>query len=185
MPMHDRAMRRASIFVLISCAGLAPALAQSASEVFPSPRLAAVAYAVAHGFEIPRTNIVLANEIETGQFSHGRGSPNDRARSLPVGESLRDSRAVAAMLGPGVRTAPVAEIVSCPERRCFASTKAHALLVDDLKDDSTGVYIKLYSPGTGAGDRGTLLHAIVNTAKTPTGWTATGFSTGPTRIILR
>jgi hypothetical protein len=179
-------MRRVlAVLVLVAFAGLAQALAQSAPTVFPSPRLAAVAYAVAHGFEIPRTNVILANEIETGQINHGRGSPNDRARSLPVEESLRDSRAVAALLGPNARTAPVAQIVSCPERRCFASTTAHALLVDDLKDDSTGVGIKLYSPGTGAGDRGTLIQAVVNTAKAPTGWTATGFTMGPTRIVLR
>jgi hypothetical protein len=170
--------------LVVASAGLVPALAQSPT-VFPSPRLAAVAWAVANGFEIPRTNIILANEIETGQVNHGRGSPNDRARSLPLEESLRDSRAVAALLGPGVKTGPVAEIVSCPERRCFASTTAHALLVDDLKDDSTGVYIKLYSPGTQPGDRGTLLHAIVNTARVPAGWSATGFTTGPTRIALR
>lgn len=35
--------------------------------VFPSPRLAAVAFTVAHGFEIPRTNLVVANDIETRQ----------------------------------------------------------------------------------------------------------------------
>jgi hypothetical protein len=173
-----------TVLVLVFAA-FAQGLAQSRPAVYPSPRLAAVAYAVAHGFEIPRTNIILANEIETGQFNHGRGSPNDRARSLPVAEAARDSRAVAALLGPNVQTAPVAQIVSCPERNCFASTKAHALLVDDLKDDSTGVQIKLYSPGTGTSDRGALVQAIVNTAKAPTGWTATGFTLAPQRIALR
>ena len=117
--------------VAVSFAAFAHAFAQSPPTVYPSPRLAAVDYAISHGFEIPRTN------------------------------------------------------VSCPERRCFASTKAHALLVDDLKDDDTGIYIKLYSPGTGADDRGTLVQAIVNTAKAPGGWTATGFTRVPQRILLR
>ena len=181
---HTTAVRTI-VTVIVALAGFTQTLAQSPPTVYPSPRLAAVAYAVAHGFDIPRSNVILANEIETGQFNHGRGSPNDRARSLPVEESLRDSRAVAALLGPNVKTAPVAEIVSCPARNCFASTKAHALLVDDLKDDSTGIYIKLYSPGTKVGDHGTLLQAIVNTAKAPTGWTATGFTVAPQRIVLR
>ena len=77
--------------------------AQPAPTVFPSPRLAAIAFAVTHGFEIPRVNLIVANEIETGQVNHGRGSPNDRARSLPVEQGMRDSQAIARFLGPDVK----------------------------------------------------------------------------------
>ena len=150
-----------------------------APTVYPSPRLAAIAFAVANGFEIPRTNLVVANEVETGMTNDVPKTANDRARSLPVEVTLRDSQAVAKFLGPDVKTAPVAQLRECPQRNCFNPTKSWVLLVDDLKNDGTGVYIKLYAPMTDAGVRGVLLHAIVDTAKSGSGWIATKFTFGP------
>ena len=148
-------------------------------KVYPSPRLAAIAFAVANGFEIPRANLIVANEVETGMTNDVPKSANDRARTLPVEVTLRDSQALAKFLGPDVKTAPVAEIRQCPQRNCFNPTKSWVLLVDDLKNDGAGVYIKLYAPMTEAGGRGVLVHAIVETAKSGSGWVATRFTSGP------
>jgi hypothetical protein len=152
---------------------------QSTPKIYPSPRLAAIAFAVANGFEIPRANLIVANEVETGMTNDVPRTANDRARSLPVEVTLRDSQAVARFLGLDVKTAPVSEIRECPQRLCFNPTKSWVLLVDELKNDGTGVYIKLYAPMTEAGGRGVLFHAIVDTARSGSGWVATKFTFGP------
>jgi hypothetical protein len=158
--------------------------AQATQSVFPSPRLAAVDYAIRNGFEIPQGNLVVANEVTFGGISDVPRAAFDRRTMLPLEETLRDAEAIARLLGADVKTGWAKDLVLCPERRCYASTTTSVFVIEELAN-GPGVYMKLYAPATGTGDRATLNHASVKTEQRGSGWFATGYEFAPKKLVVR
>jgi len=107
--------------------------------------------------------------------------PNDRSTKLPVEQTVADSAQVAALLGPRVRTAWANTVLTCPPRQsqpCYTSTDADVLLVEEIKNNDSGLAIKFF-PAGGAGQRMSI--TLVEISKRGDGWIATGF--GGTRRV--
>ena len=172
--------------VLLVPVGLALLEAESPGQapVFRSPRLAAVAFAIKNGFEIPRANLVVAHEIDFGAVRDTPRVPTDRRDTLSRDEILRDAADIAQLLGPGVTTSATDTLVTCTPRPCFASGTKIVLGVDELKNAETGVLIRLFTPATTT-DRPAMTQAIVDTAREPAGWSATRFTRPPQKLFVR
>lgn len=168
-----------------------------ASSLFPqseppqhpitSQRTAAVRFAIENGFEIPRTNIVVALEtlIQGGRF---------RSTTLfSSQERGRDAEELARLVGPTVRTVRAQDVLSCPESRCYASTNLSVLAVEGPFTDppgtphgseSTGIYIKVYSPER-SDSRAKLYNCVVDTERRGSDWFGTRFRVAPNSFIVK
>lgn len=172
--------------VLLVAAGLAHLEAEPAGQtpVFRSPRLAAVAFAIKNGFEIPRANLVVAHEIDFGALRDRPRVPTDRRDTLSRDEILRDAADIAQLLGPGVTTSATTTLVTCTPRPCFASGATIVLGVDELKNNETAVLIRLFTPSTTT-ERAAMTQAAVDTSRQQAGWIATRFTRPPQKLFVR
>jgi hypothetical protein len=143
--------------------------------VYPSPRLAAVAFAIENGYNIPRTNVVVANEPTYGGTNDVPRLPTDRRTKLPQEETIKDAEAIAKLLGPEVRTGWARELLQCPRssNNCTLTTGVAVLVIEELPNNETVSMLKFYTPGK------SLYWAQVDTQKTAAGWIATRFASGP------
>jgi hypothetical protein len=145
-------------------------------RVYPSPRLAAVAFAIQNGFKLPRANLIVANEVAHGDTVDVPRLPTDRRTTLPLEETLRDAEAIATLLGPGVKTGWAKDLLRCSTKSwgsCVASTSASVLAVDEPPNNEMAVRVKFYAPGA------RIYYATVEIQKQASGWVATRFSTEP------
>jgi hypothetical protein len=171
--------------VRLALVGLATAIVQGTMPAqSSSPRMAAVEFALRNGFDIPRANLVVALEVRYGGVSDIPRTATDRSTTLPPEVVLRDAREIAALLGPDVTVKSALPLVLCPQRRCYAAADVPVLVVDELKNDEPGIYVKLYLPAQ-AEAQALLRHAIVDVEQTPAGWTATRFRRVPTTVVAR
>src|SRR5436190_19191050 len=143
----------------------------SAPTVYPSPRLAAVAFAIRNGYNIPRTDVVVANEPTYGGTNDVPRLPTDRRTKLPREETMKDAEAIAKLLGPEVRTGWARELLQCPRssNNCTLTTNVAVFVVEELPNNETVSMLKFYAAGK------SLYWAQVDTQKTEAGWIATRF----------
>lgn len=159
-------------------------LGQEVEAPSPSPRLAAVVFAMNHGFEIPRQQLVVANEVIFNKIFDSPRESDDRATKLPAEQTMADSAAIARLLGPSVRTGSAPSLVSCVKSACYSTTDAYVLVVDELKNRDPGINIRLYWPASARDGRYMLSAAVVETARSGNGWVGTRFTIGPTKGIV-
>jgi hypothetical protein len=166
--MIARVMIAAVLFSMFGQSAPVPA-------VHPSPRLAAVAFAIQNGYNLPRTNMVVANEVTYGGTSDVPRLRTDRRTTLPVEETMRDAQALAKLLGPEVKTGWARELLDCPRNSnlCKLKTSVSVLVVEELANNETGVLMKFYAPDQ------PIYMALVETQKQSSGWTAKEFSVRP------
>jgi hypothetical protein len=143
--------------------------------IYPSPRLAAVAFAIANGYNIPRTNVVVANEPTYGGTNDVPRLPTDRRTKLPQEETMKDAEAIAKLLGPNVKTGWARELLQCPRssNNCTLTTSVAVFVIEELPNNETVSMLKFYTAGK------SLYWAGVDTHKTEAGWIATRFVSGP------
>jgi len=146
-----------------------------APTVYPSPRLAAVAFAIRNGYNIPRTNVAVANEVTYGGINDVKRLPTDRRTTLPLEETLRDAEALAKLLGPDVKTGWARELLACPRNssECTLTTGVSVFVVEELPNNEMGVNMKFYAPGK------RMCMAGVEVQRQPSGWIATKFYAAP------
>ena len=145
-------------------------------EVARTPRLAAVRFALANDFEIPRAGVVVAAEAG---FERGKARQTTRSAS----DLSQEAQEIARLVGGQAVVGRASELLTCPATStCVASSNKIVLVVEDpYPEDGRGIhpggpdiYIKLFFPAT-PGNPSSLQHAVVITAPQAGGWVATGY----------
>jgi hypothetical protein len=158
---------------------------QTAQAPASSPRMAAVAFAASHGFEIPRHHLVVATEVTFNEHFDTPRERGDRATTLSAEQMRADTSNIARFLGPDITTGSASGAVRCEKSRCYATSDEYVLAVDELKNSDPGVYIRLYWPSSAQGGRYMLSHVVVETTRSGDGWVGTRFTFGPKTGIVK
>jgi hypothetical protein len=139
----------------------------NAQQIANSPRVAAVLYAMQHGFEMPCDSLLVAWQSTFDMIGGGKSS------AAAVLE--QDAGVIARAISPKVRTASAPEFIECKGTRCATSSRYSVLLVSEpdasSKGKGTGVLIRLFAPGTGKdGSARTLTDVLVDVEPAGDGW---------------
>ena len=151
---------------------------QAAQDAASSPRVAAVRFALEAGLKIAATDAVVA-------FDTTFGWPDGTPVPLSDEQRVAEAKTIAAMLGPQVSVGRAGDFVKCPERRCYAATPKVVVIVDGLASGESDIRVRVFSPGIGPSDPGTLTSAVVDLVQQGVRWTGLRFSRGPTTVVTR
>lgn len=163
-------------FVLLAL--LIPASLRGDQGAAPvTARVAAVRYAIEHGLEIPRSNIVVAEDTLYAM-------PHPPSSRMTAELASSEARDIAKVLGQGVRTGRASEFLQCPKWRCELTTGTSLLLVNEPDEENT-ILIRAYSPPERPDALVMLAQVIVHLQEREHGWVAVAHSMGPTRGAIK
>jgi hypothetical protein len=165
--------------------------AQTTPTSYASGRLAAWQFAVANGFTLrsPDSMVVMIeshfDRAATGVQPH-------------TGALIRESREIAASIGPRVATVPATSVLKC-DPRCATSSRMSVVSVSELNlndkppGDCRGctpsgvpsVLVRVYDAAPSDTSRRTLTSAVVELRQSSGGWVAVRFRLGPATVRVR
>lgn len=192
-------IRLLSVFVLLAHASACaiaggnsarPTAAAAVAQTSPeSPRVAAVRFAFANGYDVAGgAGIVVMRESVFPR------TPTPPPRNLTQMELQREAEQIAAIVHGSVATVDGPDLFVCAERSpqiCGARSTQAVLWVSEPSTTSTGanIHIRLYLPSAPASSGDTrsavFVHGLVGIQQRTGGWVGTGNDTGPTHTTVR
>lgn len=162
--------------LLIATQSVAQAAGQESSTL---PRVAAVRYAIANGWNLAEPNIIVILESTLGAIS---------GRAVPQTEAQRDQEAaeIAKHLGPTARTGRAREYLDCPSPGiCFTApgVTSKVLVVNGLFQGHDDILIRLYIPPTLNNGRDAMSKAIVDLERRGNAWAGLRYAEAPNTLV--
>ena len=143
-----------------------------ALEALPSARLAAVQFAIANGWHLPKTNLVVALDTTLGAV-------DGRPIKISDEQQAAEASAIARLLGSEVKTGWATDYLDCPSRGVCFPKSTPVLVVNGLFEGENDILVRLYIPAEAPGQPIALTSAIIDVETRDTGWTGVRYRQAP------
>jgi hypothetical protein len=158
------------------------AFGAGAQAIAPSPRVAAVQYALANGLQLDASRTVVIAETNYMRQHAPKESTSASQRSS-------DAQAIARLIGVSVQVAAAKDVLECVRNYCAASDLQSVLTVDEpgAAEGGQGVLLQVYSPSQtpSTTSRGTTTLMVVKVRREGTGWIGVDKLAGPSVAPVR